>query len=331
MTQLVELRRVLPELEAAGYCLHAISYDTQEQLRTFADKHGISYPLLSDIGSVVIKRYGILNTLISPDEAGQRWYGIPFPGTYVTDESGVVVRKFFNQHHAVRESGETLRDQLLGRISETAASTRATLSDDDIDVTVFFREPSFKLEIVSTIYCRIKLPKGLHIYAEPVPEGFVATRVEIAPTLGLRIGSISFPPSEELKMPALRMRFNVYTETVDIGVPISLTSKLVKLGHAREVDSVAMDVKVSYQACDDATCIQPRELRVRFDAPNRRCDRPGRHTGICRACVEGLTNDRAQFESETRASRVALLHLRDYLIRTKVVSSGSIDPTAGFD
>jgi peroxiredoxin len=124
MTQLVELQRVLPELEAAGYCLYAISYDTQEQLRTFADKHGIRDRLLSDIDSVVIKRYGILNTLISPDEPGRRWYGIPFPGTYVTDQRGVVVRKFFNRHHAIRESGETIRDQVLGCISDNGRRAR---------------------------------------------------------------------------------------------------------------------------------------------------------------------------------------------------------------
>ncbi len=267
MTQLVELQRVLPDLEAAGYCLYAISYDTQEQLRNFADRHGIRYPLLSDIGSVVIKRYGILNTLISPDEPGQRWYGIPFPGTYVTDESGIVVRKFFNQHHAIRESGENIRDQLVGRIAENTASAGATLSEDDIDITVFLREPNLKLEIVSTIYCRITLPAGLHIYADPVPEGFVATQVEIAPAKGLRIGPPVYPPSELYDMPSLGIRFNVFTGRVDIGIPVTLTSELVKLGHTREVDSVPIDVKLSYQACDDTSCLRPQHLRLRFDAP----------------------------------------------------------------
>lgn len=267
MTQLVELQRVLPELEAAGYCLYAISYDTQEQLRDFADKHGIGYPLLSDIGSAVIKQYGILNTLISPDEQGRRWYGIPFPGTYVTDESSVVVRKFFNQHHAIRESGETIRDQLLGRVPDDSAAPRVTMSEDDIEVTVFLREPNLKLEIVSTIYCRIRLPAGLHIYAEPVPDGFVATRVEIPPTRGLRIGAPIYPPCESYDMPALAMRFNVFTGVVDIAILATLTSELVKLGHARDIDSIPIDVKINYQACDDTMCLQPKTMLMKFDAP----------------------------------------------------------------
>jgi hypothetical protein len=146
-------------------------------------------------------------------------------------------------------------------------ATRATLRDDDIDVTVFLREPDLKLEIVSTIYCRIRLPAGLHIYAAPVPDGFIATRVEIAPTRGLRIGGPIYPPSESYEMPSLAMQFNVFTGVVDIGIPVTLTSELVKLGHAREVDSVPIGVKIDYQACDDTMCLQPKTMHIRFDAP----------------------------------------------------------------
>jgi peroxiredoxin len=267
MTQLVELRRVLPELQAAGYCLYAVSYDTQEQLRNFADQHGIPYPLLSDLGSAVIKRFGILNTLILPDEPGHRWYGIPFPGTYVTDETGVVVRKFFHQHHAIRESGETMLDQLFGRVLDHRASPRVTLSDDDIDVTVFLREPNLKLEVVSTVYCRIALPDGLHIYAEPVPDGFVATQVEIPLMRGLRIGAPVYPASETYDMAVLGMRFNVFTGTVDIAIPVTLTSELVKLGQVRDIDSVPINVNIAYQACNDTMCLPPRTVQVGFEAP----------------------------------------------------------------
>ena len=59
----------------------------------------MTYDLLSDVDSAVIREFGILNTLISPDDpeqaAGRGFYGVPFPGVYVTDESGVVSEKFF--------------------------------------------------------------------------------------------------------------------------------------------------------------------------------------------------------------------------------------------
>jgi hypothetical protein len=68
-------------------------------------------------------------------------------------------------------------------------------------------------------------------------------------------------------MPALAMRFNVFTGVVDIAIPATLTSELVKLGHARDIDSIPIDVKINYQACDDTMCLQPKTMLMRFDAP----------------------------------------------------------------
>lgn len=42
-----------------------MSYDTPEQLQAFADEHDVTYDLLSDADSAVIREFGILNTLIS--------------------------------------------------------------------------------------------------------------------------------------------------------------------------------------------------------------------------------------------------------------------------
>ena len=43
--------------------LAAISYDPPETLAVFADRYEITFPLLSDVGSEVITRYGIRNTV----------------------------------------------------------------------------------------------------------------------------------------------------------------------------------------------------------------------------------------------------------------------------
>ena len=73
-----------------------------------------SCDLLSDVDSAVVHEFGILNTLISPDDAeqaaGRGFYGVPFPGVYVTDENGVVTDKFFHRHYATRESAGSIRD-----------------------------------------------------------------------------------------------------------------------------------------------------------------------------------------------------------------------------
>ena len=73
-------------------------------MERFSKKYGITFDLLSDRRSVVIRQFGILNTVIDPDDprAGP-FYGIPYPGTYVVDEAGVVTEKFFNRHQQQAE------------------------------------------------------------------------------------------------------------------------------------------------------------------------------------------------------------------------------------
>ncbi len=106
----MELQDRLQELESAGIGIAAISYDSQEVLADFADKRGITFPLLSDIDSATITDFGILNTVVveslgpngnDPEMLAninkyvaaavfdsprlrQQINGTPFPGTFVS-------------------------------------------------------------------------------------------------------------------------------------------------------------------------------------------------------------------------------------------------------
>ena len=77
-------------MQKAGLGVAAVSYDSNATLKRFADAHQITYPLLSDPGSGVIRKFGILNTNI-PE--GNMFYGIPFPGDYLLAADGTVKDK----------------------------------------------------------------------------------------------------------------------------------------------------------------------------------------------------------------------------------------------
>ena len=47
----------MPRFEKQGVKLAAISYDSEEILKFFADRHKIEYPLLGDPESKIIKAY----------------------------------------------------------------------------------------------------------------------------------------------------------------------------------------------------------------------------------------------------------------------------------
>jgi peroxiredoxin len=104
---LVQLQTSLKEIEATGGQVVAISYDPTAVLKRFAAKSAITYPLLSDAGSKTIDAYGIRNK-----EAPERVSGIPYPGTFVIDQKGVIRSKLFLDGYKERHEIEPLIDAL---------------------------------------------------------------------------------------------------------------------------------------------------------------------------------------------------------------------------
>src|SRR5258708_25157537 len=92
------MEQSLPEIRKRGLGVAAISYDSPAILKNFADRRQITFPLLSDPESKIIRAYGILN-----EEAPKGpFYGIPHPGTYILNRQGVVVAKYFEDDYTQR-------------------------------------------------------------------------------------------------------------------------------------------------------------------------------------------------------------------------------------
>ena len=93
----MELQSRYDALQSEGIGLAVIFYDDQNAIQAFTEKWGIQFPVLSDVGSKVIKTYDIHNREVTPDTAfgDIRLYGIPYPGTFVVDRERHVVSRFF--------------------------------------------------------------------------------------------------------------------------------------------------------------------------------------------------------------------------------------------
>lgn len=86
-----------------------ISYDSVEVLKEFADKHKITFPLLSDPESKTIVAYALKNK----ETVGKKFGtvdldGVPYPGTILVDKDGVVREKLFVDGYKERHSLEQL-------------------------------------------------------------------------------------------------------------------------------------------------------------------------------------------------------------------------------
>ena len=274
MTQLGELRDAYARFQEAGIKLYAISYDEADALTDFAQANDIPYPLLSDSDSAVIRRYGILNSLV--DESERPFYGMPYPGTYLINEDGVVTEKFFPRHLANRESAETLLESSLGALLMGHDEPGSTGGEDDIRIAAYLHGGGGKLKsgIRRKVVVRFELANGLHIYGEPVPDGMVATSVTVRGPNGLVVEETIYPPTEPLTLAELGVELQVWSDTVDIVVPVWANSHLIDVIGPSGQSSIKIDVELRYQACNERTCLIPRTETLTIDVPIDTLDAP---------------------------------------------------------
>ncbi len=76
---------MLPEFRAAGIFPVAISVDPPDVSREFAAKAGLTFPILSDSDTQVIRSYHLLHTGGGPDG-----HDISRPAEFLVDGSGTV-------------------------------------------------------------------------------------------------------------------------------------------------------------------------------------------------------------------------------------------------
>ena len=236
-------------------------------LAEFSEKQGIPFPLLSDIDSEVIRAYGILNDQVAPEDGF--FYGIPYPGVYVTDKEGRVAAKFFHGTYKKRDSAELLISAATGNFVLEPDGPTATGGDDDIVLNVSLQggRGNLRQGMVREIVVRFELPEGLHIYGEPVPEGMVATEVTIEGAPGLMVEPAVLPPTHTLALRGTGHELQVWSGTVDIRVPVYAASELATEVAPLAHESTTVDVVVRYQACDDDACLLPRMERFRLEIP----------------------------------------------------------------
>ncbi|MEM9563628.1 MAG: redoxin domain-containing protein [Actinomycetota bacterium] len=269
MSQLVELQEAAPRLAEAGIALYAISYDELGALEDFAANHGITYDLLADVGSQVIRDFGILNHHVTDDQVP--FHGIPFPGTYLVDADGIVIAKSFNAAVPQRIGADGLIDAALGEILLRADEPSAALTGDSgIEFSIAYHggEGVIRSGALRQLVIRVDLPEGLHIYDEPVPDGMVATTFTLVGQDGMRQLPVEAPPTKALDLPGVG-ELQVWSGRVDFVMPVWATDEITSLVRRDAPDQVTIEVEVRYQACDDQACRLPQTERLAIDVPVR--------------------------------------------------------------
>jgi hypothetical protein len=98
--------------------LAAISYDSEEILKFFAERHKIDYPLVGDPESRIISAYGVLN-----EEATGMQKGFARPGYFFIDSKGIIREKFFEARYRERLTGNSVIAKLFPELGEEVTDT----------------------------------------------------------------------------------------------------------------------------------------------------------------------------------------------------------------
>jgi hypothetical protein len=239
-------------LDRHGVRIAAVSYDSQEILSGFAEKHRIQYPLLSDRDSAVIRSFGILNINIAP---GLRAHGVPHPVDYLAAPDGILIRKYFvaNYMHRVTASTVVLRE--FGVVSENAA--RVTLRSGALSAEIgLSTSKAFAGQHISFI-AKFKLDPGWHVYGAPLPEAYTAASITFDdPQI---IGqSFELPEAQPMKIAALGETLPVYGGSFEGQGSLLLKFPL-------DAGRIVLEGKFHFQQCSDSVCEAPET--VLFELP----------------------------------------------------------------
>ena len=253
----MQLQRNLAKFEAANVAVFAISYDPQDEQLAFAEESGITYPLLADPDHAVIEATGILNTLVEPDE---NVYGIPFPGTYVIGTDGTVEEKLFFQNYRNRASASTVLRDALGLDFEVENHPQTDVSGDGVAVRATLGGEGMVFGEVSTLYVDIDLDEGLHLYGQPIPEGFIPTEVSVEAPEAVHVKETRYPSTVPFQIEGIDEEFRTF-ETGQIRIAVQISNGI------REGESFPLKVNVRYQVCTDRECYLPQNRTLELDVP----------------------------------------------------------------
>ena len=257
----MQLQEKMSAFDALGISVLAISYDEPDALKDFQDAYGITYTLLSDPDSKVIRDYGILNTLIAEDD--HPWFGIPFPGTYVTDSQGIITHKFFENNLVLRVGPEELLRAVDGdALSEYMGNP---VSDSaDAEPKVFLEGENLAVGVLQHLVCQINVPQGRHLYADPAPQGMIPFTLTLDAQSKLVIRELIRPASEAHTMAGTGEVIQVNHGRVELRLPITANAAITSTTEPTMLD---LSGEVSWQTCDEDVCDVPRRSRFAFHVP----------------------------------------------------------------
>jgi peroxiredoxin len=123
--QLEAMSQILPAIQEAGASLAAISPQTVKQSFFMVDQHRLRFPLLSDAGNQVARKFGLVYRVPDEQQAiyrrafvnlpftnGDESWKLPIPATYILDRDLTVFYRSANEDYTERPEPAEIVERL---------------------------------------------------------------------------------------------------------------------------------------------------------------------------------------------------------------------------
>ena len=237
-------------------------------MRAFAQSHRITFPLLSDVGSRVIRELGILDEDLEAHHAvfgvptRPEQLGVPYPMTFVLDRSGRVERKLVEESYRLRYGGGWLAQELLGESEPTARiEARAIGPLAIVSGRAWLDSPTYFAYQRIGLHLELSIAPGWHVYAPSVPADYVGLEVALqsAPE-GVRLGAIRWPTPAPLRIEGIAETLAAYEGTIEAVAPLEFILP-------RNSGLAEVQLTLTFQTCNATECLPPNALRLALAVP----------------------------------------------------------------
>lgn len=263
----MELEQNLDAIRKQGLGVAAVSYDSVGTLKSFADRQRITYPLLSDPDSKIIRAFDILN---ETTKAGTLAYGIPYPGIFVVDAQGRVVAKYFEDDYKERVSTADILVQQFGAPVSAAGNTSET---SHLRITTAASNVVARPGLRIALILEVELKPRMHVYA-PGVQGYIPIDWQLENTgPAAKRHAFKYPPSEMLRLEAINETVPVYRGRIRLIREITFGQEIDLKPLLGASGDLVVKGSFRYQACDDRKCYVPQDVplewRFKYDALDR--------------------------------------------------------------
>jgi hypothetical protein len=254
----VELQQNLAKIRSQGLGVAAVSYDKRAVLEDFAKRRGITYPLLSDPDSAIIRAFGILNEAAPKNTP---FSGIPHPGTYIVSAAGVVTAKYFEEDFRERDTASEI---LVRQFGIAAAADRQTIETKHLKLISSASNETVRGGQRIALVLELELKPKMHVYA-PGVANYIPVEWTLTANPSIMAGAVEYPHAQVMELPAINEKVPVYTDRVRL-------IREILIGQTASA-SIIIQGAFRYQACDDRQCYIPVTVPLHWKLKMEQHDR----------------------------------------------------------